>query len=93
MGLVNVVVPDASSMPRSIPGASRSCAAPPRACGGKARHERRHRRPYSAVQHGLELVALNHVYGPEPAEGIASFGDKRPADWRKFRAGEGPEPG
>ena len=48
---------------------------------------------YSSVQHGLELVALNHVYGPEPAEGIASFADKRPADWRKFRDGQGPEPG
>jgi dihydroxynaphthoic acid synthetase len=48
---------------------------------------------YSAVQHGVELVALNHVYGPEPQEGIASFQEKRPADWRKFRQGEGPEPG
>ena len=48
---------------------------------------------YSAVQHGLELVALNHVHGPEPQEGIASFQEKRPADWRKFRAGQGPEPG
>jgi naphthoate synthase/2-ketocyclohexanecarboxyl-CoA hydrolase len=48
---------------------------------------------YSAVQHGLELVALNHVYGPEPQEGIASFQEKRPADWRKFRSGQGPEPG
>jgi naphthoate synthase/2-ketocyclohexanecarboxyl-CoA hydrolase len=47
---------------------------------------------YSAVQHGLELVALNHVYGPEPQEGIASFQEKRPADWRTFRAGRGPEP-
>ena len=47
---------------------------------------------YSAVQHGLELVALNHVYGPEPKEGIASFQEKRPADWRKFRDGQGPEP-
>lgn len=47
---------------------------------------------YGAVQHGLELVALNHVYGPEPQEGIASFQEKRPADWRKFRNGEGPEP-
>ena len=45
---------------------------------------------YSAVQHGLELVALNHVYGPEPSEGIASFQEKRPADWRKFRDGAGP---
>ena len=48
---------------------------------------------YGAVQHGLELVALNHVHGPEPAEGIAGFQEKRPADWRKFRGGEGPEPG
>ena len=48
---------------------------------------------YGAVQHGLELVALNHVYGPEPKEGIASCQEKRPADWRKFGNGEGPEPG
>jgi naphthoate synthase/2-ketocyclohexanecarboxyl-CoA hydrolase len=47
---------------------------------------------YSAVQHGLELVAINHVWGPEPKEGIASFQEKRPADWRKFREGQGPEP-
>ncbi len=47
---------------------------------------------YSSVQHGLELVALNHVYGPEPKEGIASFQEKRAADWRKFRAGQGPDP-
>jgi hypothetical protein len=32
------------------------------------------------------------VYGPEPKEGIASFQEKRPADWRKFREGQGPEP-
>ena len=47
---------------------------------------------YSSVQHGLELVALNHVYGPEPKEGIASFQEKRPADWRTFRDGQGPDP-
>ena len=47
---------------------------------------------YSSVQHGLELVALNHVYGPEPKEGIASFQGKRPADWRKCRDGQGPDP-
>ena len=47
---------------------------------------------YSSVQHGLELVALNHVYGPEPKEGIASFQEKRPADWRRFRDGQGPDP-
>jgi len=37
-------------------------------------------------------VALNQLYGPEPKEGIASFQEKRPADWRKFREGEGPDP-
>lgn len=47
---------------------------------------------YSSVNHGLELMALNHVYGVEPAEGIASFQEKRPADWRPFREGQGPEP-
>jgi hypothetical protein len=41
----------------------------------------------------MELMALNHVYGPEPQEGIASFQEKRPADWRRFREGQGPEPG
>jgi 1,4-dihydroxy-2-naphthoyl-CoA synthase len=39
------------------------------------------------------MVALNHVYGDEPKEGIASFQEKRKPDWRKFRGGEGPEPG
>ena len=47
---------------------------------------------YSAVQHGLELVAINHVFGDEPKEGIASFQEKRKPDWRKFRDGQGPEP-
>ena len=47
---------------------------------------------HGAVQHGLELVALNHVHGPEPKEGIASFQEKRKPDWRKFRADQGPEP-
>jgi naphthoate synthase/2-ketocyclohexanecarboxyl-CoA hydrolase len=47
---------------------------------------------YSSTNHGMELMALNHVYGPEPKEGIASFQEKRPADWRKFRGGQGPEP-
>ncbi len=47
---------------------------------------------YGAVQHGLELVALNHIFGDEPQEGIASFQEKRKPDWRKFRGGEGPDP-
>ncbi len=47
---------------------------------------------YCSTNHGMELMALNHVYGPEPREGIASFQEKRPADWRRFREGQGPEP-
>lgn len=47
---------------------------------------------WGAVQHGVEMVALNHVYGDEPKEGIASFQEKRKPDWRKFRGGEGPAP-
>jgi len=47
---------------------------------------------YSSTNHGMELMALNHVYGPEPREGIASVQEKRPADWRTFREGQGPEP-
>jgi naphthoate synthase/2-ketocyclohexanecarboxyl-CoA hydrolase len=47
---------------------------------------------YSATNHGMELMALNHVYGPEPREGITSFQEGRPADWRRFREGQGPAP-
>ncbi len=47
---------------------------------------------YSSTQHGLELMALNHVYGPEPREGITSFQERRPPDWRRFRDGQGPPP-
>ena len=47
---------------------------------------------YGSTNHGMELMALNHVYGPEPTEGIASFQEKRPPDWRRFRDGQGPEP-
>ena len=47
---------------------------------------------YGSVNAGMELMALNHVYGVEPAEGFTAFQEKRPADWRRFRDGEGPEP-
>jgi dihydroxynaphthoic acid synthetase len=47
---------------------------------------------YGSVNAGMELMALNHVYGPEPREGIRSFQDRRAPDWRRFRDGEGPEP-
>jgi 1,4-dihydroxy-2-naphthoyl-CoA synthase len=40
----------------------------------------------------MELMALNHVFGDEPKEGILAFQEKRAPDWRRFRGGEGPEP-
>jgi len=46
---------------------------------------------YSAVQHGLELVAST-TSGAGAQGGIASFQEKRPADWRKFRDGQAPSP-
>ena len=47
---------------------------------------------YSSTQHGLELMAINHVHGPEPREGITAFQERRQPDWRRFRAGRGPAP-
>ena len=40
----------------------------------------------------LEANILNHQYGPDPAEGIRAFQERRPPDWRPARAGQGPEP-
>ncbi|MGE3141637.1 MAG: 1,4-dihydroxy-2-naphthoyl-CoA synthase, partial [Thermoleophilia bacterium] len=47
---------------------------------------------YSSTNHGMELMALNHVHGDEPKEGILAFQEKRAPDWRRFREGQGPEP-
>ncbi|MEQ8834447.1 MAG: enoyl-CoA hydratase-related protein [Miltoncostaeaceae bacterium] len=47
---------------------------------------------HGSVNHGMELMALNHVFGDEPKEGIRAFQEKRAIDWRPFRAGQGPEP-
>lgn len=40
----------------------------------------------------LEANVLNHLHGPDPAEGIAAFQAGRPPDWRPARAGHGPAP-
>ena len=95
MGLVNAVVrPARSSTPRLTAGATEILRRSPQGLRlAKIAMNTATDALYSASNHGLELVALNHVYGPEPKEGIASFQEKRPADWRKFRDGQGPEPG
>ena len=94
MGLVNAVVARRGARRRGRPLVRpRSCAARPRACAWpRSPSTPRTDALYSSTNHGMELMALNHVHGPEPKEGIASFQEKRPADWRKFRDGQGPEP-
>lgn len=39
-----------------------------------------------------EMHILNHLFGPEPQEGLIAFRERRLTDWRRFRQGEGPEP-
>jgi naphthoate synthase/2-ketocyclohexanecarboxyl-CoA hydrolase len=40
----------------------------------------------------IEANVLNHLHGPDPAEGIRAFQERRSADWRPQRAGHGPPP-
>lgn len=40
----------------------------------------------------IEANVLNHLHGPDPAEGIRAFQEGRSADWRPQRAGQGPPP-
>ena len=40
----------------------------------------------------VEANVLNHLYGPDPPEGIRAFQEGRPADWRPQRNGQGPVP-
>jgi dihydroxynaphthoic acid synthetase len=93
MGLVNAVVPD-EELDAEV---DRWCAeilrrSPQGLRLAKTALNARTDALYSSTNHGMELMALNHVHGPEPAEGIASFQEKRPPDWRRFRGGQGPEP-
>ncbi len=93
MGLVNAVVPD-EELDAEV---DRWCAeilrrSPQGLRLAKTALNARTDALYSSTNHGMELMALNHVHGPEPKEGIASFQEKRPADWRRFRDGQGPEP-
>ncbi len=46
----------------------------------------------ASILPSLEANVLNHLHGPDPAEGIAAFQEGRPADWRRSRAGQGPAP-
>ena len=94
MGLVNAVVPDADLDAEVDRWCTQILQRSPQGLRlAKIAMNAMTDQLYGAVQHGVELVALNHVHGPEPQEGIASFQEKRKPDWRRFREGQGPEPG
>ena len=92
MGLVNTVVPDeeldaevdrwCTEILRRSPQGLRLAKLGLNASGDRV---------YSSVEHSLELLVLNQI-APEIREGIAAFREKRPPDWRRFRAGAGPPP-
>ena len=93
MGLVNAVVPDeeldaevdrwCEEILRRSPQGIRMAKLALNAGSDVAR---------GSILPSIEMNVLNHLHGPDPAEGIASFQEGRPADWRPARAGRGPEP-
>ena len=94
MGLVNVVVPDArlddevdrwcQEILRGSPEGLRLAKIGLNAGSDSAR---------GSILPSVEANVLNHLHGPEPAEGIRAFQEGRPADWRPQRSGQGPPPG
>jgi len=93
MGLVNAVVPDAlldaevdrwceEILSRS-PQGLRLAKIGLNALSDRARE---------SILPAVEAVILNHLHGPDAAEGIRAFQEGRPPDWRTRRAGQGPEP-
>lgn len=46
----------------------------------------------ASILPSVELNVVNHLHGPEPAEGIAAFQRGTVPDWRPMRAGQGPTP-
>jgi naphthoate synthase/2-ketocyclohexanecarboxyl-CoA hydrolase len=93
MGLVNAVVPDedldaevdrwCEAILRHSPQGLRLAKLGLNAGSDAAR---------ASILPSIELNVLNHVHGPDPAEGIRAFQEGRPPDWRPQRAGRGPEP-
>jgi naphthoate synthase/2-ketocyclohexanecarboxyl-CoA hydrolase len=93
MGLVNVVVPDerldaevdrwCDEILRQSPQGLRLAKIGLNAGSDNAR---------GSILPSVEMNLLNHLHGPEPAEGIRAFQTGRPADWRPMRRGQGPAP-
>jgi 1,4-dihydroxy-2-naphthoyl-CoA synthase len=93
MGLVNAVVPDerlddevdrwCEAMLRHSPQGLRLAKLGLNAGSDAAR---------GSILPSIEANVLNHLHGPDPAEGIRAFQEARPADWRPMRGGQGPPP-
>lgn len=93
MGLVNVVVPDedldteverwCNEILRNSPQGLRLAKLGLNAGSDAAR---------GSILPSIEANVLNHLFGPDPAEGIRAFQERRPADWRAQRGGQGPPP-
>lgn len=93
MGLVNVVVPDeqlddevdrwCQEILRNSPEALRLAKLGLNAGSDAAR---------ASILPSIEANVLNHLYGPDPAEGIRAFQAGRPPDWRPRRRGAGAPP-
>ncbi len=93
MGLVNAVVPDerldeevdrwCEAILRHSPEGLRLAKLGLNAGSDGAR---------ASILPSLEATVLNHLHGPDPAEGILAFQEGRPADWRRMRRGQGPPP-
>ncbi len=93
MGLVNVVVPDdrldeevdrwCQEILRNSPEGLRLAKIGLNAGSDAAR---------GSILPSIEANVLNHLHGPDPAEGIRAFQEGRPADWRPQRLGQGPSP-
>jgi naphthoate synthase/2-ketocyclohexanecarboxyl-CoA hydrolase len=93
MGLVNRVVPDdqldaevadwCEEILQNSPEGLRLAKAGLNAGSDSAR---------GSILPSLEANVLNHLHGPDPAEGITAYQEGRPPDWRPARAGQGPAP-
>jgi dihydroxynaphthoic acid synthetase len=93
MGLVNAVVPDEELDAEVERWCDRILAQSPQGLRlAKLGLNALSDRARESILPAVEAVILNHLHGPDPAEGIRAFQEGRPADWRTQRAGQGPEP-
>jgi naphthoate synthase/2-ketocyclohexanecarboxyl-CoA hydrolase len=93
IGLVNAVVPDEQLDAEVDRWCERILAHSPQGLRlAKIGLNAASDRARESILPSVEAVIVNHLFGPDPVEGIRAFQEGRPADWRRRRAGAGPEP-